>query len=148
MRSAWLYVLVPSLGVSSPRPLFPARRLRKSRPVPRSLRGSPRKVYSSPTVSKPVTVSMSEPQSLTTLPLCVSPRSLEPWTGVIGRSPTTTTTPSTPGEHFQRAMRKTNKQTFAVIHVTLFGPPATCKLLTMDWMFSICSPRRPWLILA
>ncbi len=56
----------------NPNPFFPALH-EKSHPVPRSLRGSPRKVYSSPTVSRLVTVSMFEPQShQLLLSFCVS----------------------------------------------------------------------------
>lgn len=38
---------------------------------------------------------------------------------------------------------ETRKQTLAVIRVTLFGPPATCKLLTVDWTVSMFLQEAP-----
>lgn len=84
-----------------------------------------------------VTVSMFEPPSLQfLLSLCVScQRSWSFLLLVLGR-------------RFSVSDEETYKQALAVIRVTLFGPPATCKLVTTDWMFSICSTGTSWLALA
>lgn len=82
-----------------------------------------RKVYSSPPVSTPVTVSMFQPQCLRAALLLLRGA-------------------------FSVSDEETRKQTLAVIRDTLFGPPATCKLLTVDGTVSMCSSRRPRLVVA
>ncbi|KAK2915601.1 hypothetical protein Q8A73_006195 [Channa argus] len=80
--------------------------------------GSLREVYTSPTVSKPVTVSMFEPQSHHVAALALN------WSH--SRS-----THLHPGERFSLNDEETNKQTLVMIRVTLFGPPAACKRLKL-----------------
>lgn len=113
----------------------------KHRPVPAFLWGSPPKVYSSPTVSRRVTVSIFEShqcrQSSFGLQLELSCSSNPHHQLCLSFLH--------PRGAFPVSDEETNKQTLAVIRVTLFRPPATCKLL---WMFSICSIRRPRLVLA
>lgn len=117
--------------------VFPAQP-EKRRPVPGSLRGSLRKVYTSPSVSKPVTVSMSEPQShhVPALLLCQSS---------FGPEPESLTHHHL---HLLHPMKKLINRLSQWSMSHCLAPPAICKLPTVDWMFSICSTGRSWLTLA